>query len=166
MPKTTDARLAVWSVINNWSELNPGGISLFKRKLTHADDVGLLTSDITPGIGDMLAIEVLPMRTTPSWLTHRMQEAAYMLTVQIAGLKLPTMEATVEKLIRGLYQAAANPAAPATTYIKAATGYNPHSYEVTWQKTSVGDNPSKTKCWLVQINLGLRFQIDPFGAVP
>lgn len=162
--KTTDARLAVWAVINNWSELNPSGVSVFKRKLTHADDVGLLTSDINPGIGDMMAIEVLPVRTTPAWLTHRMQEAAYMLTIQLAGLKLPTLEATVEKLVRGLYQAA-DPSTPATTYIKAATGYNPHSYEVNWQKTAIGDGQSKSKCWLVQVNLGLRFQIDPFGAV-
>lgn len=164
--KTTDARLAVWAAINNWSELNPGGASVFKRKLTHADDVGLLMSDIPPGVGDMLAIEVLPVRTTPSWLVHRMQEASYMLTVQIAGLKLPTLEATVEKLIRGLYQAAADSNAPAQTYIKVATGYNPHSYDVTWQKSTVGDGQHKTKCWLVQVNLGLRFAVDPFGAVP
>ncbi len=161
--KTTDARLAVWAVINNWAELNPGGTSVFKRKLTHADDVGLLTNGINPGIGDMLAVEVLPVRTTPSWLVHRMQEASYMLTIQIAGLKLPTLEATVEKLIRGLYQAAADSNAPAQTYIKVATGYSPHTYDVSWQKTSVGDGQSKTKCWMVQINLGLRFQVEPFG---
>lgn len=161
--KTTDARLAIWSVINDWSELNPGGASVFKRKLTHADDVGLLTSGISPGIGDLLAVEVLPVRTTPSWLVQRMQEASYMLTIQIAGLVLPTLEATVEKLIRGLYQAAPDSDAPAQTYIKLATGYNPHSYEVNWQKTAIGDGQSKTKCWLVQVNVGLRFQIDPFG---
>ena len=162
--KTTAARLAVWAVINNWAELNPGGLSVFKRKVTHADDVGLLMSDIQPGLGDMMAVEVLPVRTTPTWLTHRMQEATCMLTIQIAGLKLATLETTVEKLIRGLYQAAADSNAPAQTYIKVATGYNPHSHDVTWQKTAVGDGQRKTKCWLVQVNLGLRFQVDPFGS--
>lgn len=164
--KTTEARLAAWAVIDRWPELNPGGVSLFKRKLTHAADVGLLMSALHPGIGDMLAIEVLPVRTTPSWLTHRLQEAAYSLTVQLAGLKLATLEAAVEKLIRGFYQAAPDAAAPAQTYLKIATGYNPSTYDVTWQKASVGDGQHKTKCWLVSINLGLRFQIDPFGAVP
>jgi hypothetical protein len=163
---TTDARLAIWAVIDHWPELNPGGTSVFKRKLTHADDVGLLMNSINPGIGDMLAIEVLPVRTTPTWLVHRMQEASYMLTIQIAGVRLPTIEATVEKLIRGLYQAAPDSSAPAQTYIKVATGYHPHSYDVTWQKSAVGDGQIKTKCWLVQINLGLRFQVDPFGATP
>ena len=164
MCKTTDARLAVWCVINHWPELNPDGVSVFKRKLTHADDVGLLMSAINPGVGDMLAIEVLPVRTTPTWLVQRMQEATYMLTIQIAGLILPTLEATVEKLIRGLYQSGADPGAPAQTYIKVATGYNPHSYEITWQKTAIGDTPHKTKCWLVQVNVGLRFQVEPFLA--
>lgn len=163
--KSTTARLAVWSVINNWSELNPSGTSLFKRKLTHADDVGLLMSDIGPGIGDMLAIEVLPVRTTPVWLVHRLQEATYMLTIQMAGLKLARMETAVEALIRGLYQAA-DPLTPTQSYVKVATGYHPHSYDVAWQKASVGDGQKKTKCWLATISLGLKFNVDPFGSVP
>jgi hypothetical protein len=157
--------MAVWAVINNWPELNPNGVSLFKRKLTHADDVGLLMSNISASIGDMLAVEVLPMRTTPAWLTHRMQDAAHMLTIQIAGLKLAVIEDVVEKLVRGLFQAA-DPATPNKSYVKAATGYHPQTYDVSYQKTSVGDGQHKTKCWLVQINLGLKFQVDPFGAVP
>lgn len=163
--RITNARLAVWDVINNWSELNPSGVSIFKRKLTHADDVGLLMSAISPGIGDLLAIEVLPVRTTPEKLLHRMQQASYMLTIQLAGLRLTTLEDTVEKLIRGLYQAA-DPDTPSISYIKAATGYHPQTYDIGWQKASIGDKQHKTKCWIVSVNLGLKFQVDPFGAAP
>lgn len=163
--KVTAARMAVWSVINNWSELNPAGASVFKRKLTHADDVGLLMSSINPGIADMVAIEVLPVRTTPQPLLHRMQQASYMLTIQLAGLKLATLEDTIEKLVRGLYQAA-DPLTPNVSYIKAATGYHPQTYDVSWQKATVGEAQRKTKCWLVSVNLGLKFQVDPFGTAP
>lgn len=161
--KATAARLAAWACVDNWPELNPDGVSIFKRKLTHADDVGMLMSDVPPGLGDMLAIEILPVRTTPTWLVHRMQEAEYTLTVQLAGLKLAVMEDAIEKLVRSFYQAT-DPATPAISYIRAATGYHPKTYDVSWQRASTGDTQRRTKCWIVTMNLGLTFQVDPFGA--
>lgn len=160
--KTTDARLAVWSVINNWGPLNPSGVSVFKRKLTHADDVGLLQNSIEAGLRDLVVIEVLPVRTAPVWQTHRMQEVPYSITLRIAGLKLIVLEQIVEETIRGLYQAA-DPLSPTVSYIRAATGRLPQGYEVAWAKDGMGKDRS-TKVWVATVQLGLLFNQDPFGA--
>ena len=160
--KTTLARLAVWDAIDNWSALNPAGVSVFKRKITHADDVGILTSQLDAGLGDMVVIEVLPVRTAPSWQTNRMQEVPYGITLRIAGLKLAALEQIVEDTIRGLYQAA-DPLTPTVSYIRAATGRLPHGYEVAWIKDGLGKD-KRTKAWVATIQLGLVFNTDPFGA--
>lgn len=160
--KTTEARLAVWSVINNWEPLNPAGVSVFKRKLTHADDVALFQNSIEAGLRDLVVIEVLPVRTAPAWQTHRMQEVPYSITLRIAGLKLGALEQIVEDTVRGLYQAA-DPLTPTVSYIRAATGRLPHGYEVSWAKDGLGKDKA-TKVWVATVQLGLVFNQDPFGA--
>ena len=160
--KTTDARLAVWSAINNWGPLNPAGVSVFKRKLTHADDVALLQNSMEAGLRDLVVIEVLPVRTAPVWQTHRMQDVPYSITVRIAGLKLAALEQIVEDTVRGLYQAA-DSQTPTISYIRAAMGRLPHGYEVSWTKDGMGKDKA-TKVWVATIQLGLVFTQDPFGA--
>jgi hypothetical protein len=159
--KTTTARLAVWAAIDNWAALNPGGVSVFKRKMTHANDVGTITSQLDAGLGDLVVCEVLPVKTTPVWQTHRMQDVPYAITIRIAGLKLAVLEQIVEDVIRGVYQAA-DPSTPTVSYVRAATGRLPQGYEVSWAKGGLG-NDSKTKAWVATIQLGLVFNTDPYG---
>ena len=160
--KTTDARLAVWAAINNWAALNPGGVSVFQRKITHANDVGTITSQLDAGLGDLVVVEVLPVRTTPVWQTHRMQDVPYGITIKLAGLKLATLEQIVEDTIRGVYQAA-DPLTPTVSYVRAATGRLPQGYEVSWAKDGLGEG-KRIKAWVATIQLGLIFNTDPFGA--
>jgi hypothetical protein len=156
----TDARLAIWSAINNWPDLNPLGVSVFARKVTHDDDVALIPSNQTSGIGDLTAVEVFPVNENPDWQTHKMQHVPYTVVVRIVTTKLATIEDLIQKTIKGLYQSGTT---ATVSYVKAATGYHPQSTRTTISRVSLGEKARKIKVWQADIAVLLQFNRDPFA---
>lgn len=162
MPSLTTAREALWSAIDNWPDLLPGGRPAFKRTIRHGDDEGLLMSAQDVGIGDLPAIEIAPARLEPRWYLQRNMEFPLVLDVKLIGLRLSELEDLVEKVWKAFYQAA--PAEhPTVCYLRAATGYYPTRLgPITTQVVQLGKE-RKTRAWLFTLQIGLKFLGDPLG---
>jgi hypothetical protein len=159
--KFTDARNAVWAAIDNWAALNPGGRSVFNRKITHGTNTANLENDVAPGLSDQIAIEIVPVNANPKWQTNRMQECSYFLGVKLVGQVLERLEQVVEDIWQGVYEAKAG--GTELSYVRTATGYHPQSLGITWTRTQSGNEQRKIRVWQATLSIGLRFNKDPLG---
>ena len=162
MPKTTDARIALWNAIESYPALNPNGTSVFKRKFKHeSGEGGTLQTIISTSLGDMPSIEILPGRQEFKWQTQRMADFPYNVDVRLVGSRLYRLEQFAQDIIKAAFQQGAG---SGMSFIKAATGYNPQSVLVSVPTLArIGDRTQAVKAWAITISIGLQFQFDPFG---
>jgi hypothetical protein len=162
--KTTDARIAMWNAIEACAALNPGGVSVFKRKFKHeTGEGGTLETIIQSGLGDMPSIEIMPGSQTFKWQTQRMAEFPYNVDVRLIHTRLYRLEQYAQDIIKAVWQQA--PPASAVPYIKSATGYNPQSVSVSVPTLAkIGDRTQAVKAWAMTLTFQLQFQYDPFGS--
>ena len=164
MPKTTDARRAMWDAIESFPALNPDGSSVFKRKFKHeSGDGGTLQTIIQSGIGDLPSIEILPGRQDFKFQTQRMADFPYTLDVRLIHTRLYRLEQYAQDLIKAVWQQC--PENSSVPFIKSATGYYPQSVAVSVPTLAkIGQHNQALKAWAITVTFQLQFQYDPFGS--
>ncbi len=159
----TTARLAAWDAIDNWPALNPGGKSVFRRKIKHEDDPALIPANQPIGIGDLPSIELLPLAENPKWEVNRMQEVPYSLGINLNAKSLEQLEQLIEDTIKAIWQCGPV-GTPGMSYVRTATGYLPLSAQTTMIRGPASkEKPGSPKSWGAMLTVLLRFNRDPLG---
>lgn len=162
--KTTDARTACWNAIEAYPSLNPGGVSVFKRKFKHeTGEGGTLQTIIAAGIGDLPSIEIKPGSQQFDWQTQRMAEFPYNVEITLIHTCLWKIEQYAQDIVKALWQQSAT--LNGMPYVRAATGYSPQQVSISAPTLAkISDRNQSTKAWKMVLNFLLKFQYDPFGS--
>lgn len=161
----TDARLSLWTAIDEWPDLADESTEtgrVFNATYRFDDEMALL-SEIVPSISDLPALVILPVSITPAWYTNEMQVWPLLLDVTLftQDWNLGQAEDLIERVCDAIYQA--HPEESSVPYVKTATGYYPQRLgPITFTPTSVG-SVSPIKVIQTKLTLALRLQKDVFA---
>lgn len=151
----TSARDSCWDAVLNWSALQEGGKSIFKRKYRFNDDA---SPEVSPVASQLPAIALFPTPgdSVAQDQLNRVHQFDYKLTFMVFSetWNLETHDDYWQQIMKALFQSAAN----GTPYVKAATGFDPR------ETFSIGVEQimlKETKALLTTINFTLRVRFDP-----
>lgn len=154
----TDARNACWDAVLNWSALQEGGESVFKRKYKFDDDD---SPEVNPVANQLPAIALFPSPgdSLANDVKNRLHEFEYRLSWMVftKTWNLTTHDTYWQQIMKAMFQSVSD-VTPGVTYIKAATGFDPRE---TFQISTDRIMLDKTKALLTTIGFTLRVRFDP-----
>lgn len=164
MALLTDARLSVWTAIDNHDELidlNSSTGRAFNATYRFDDEMALL-AEIRPALGDLPALAIFPASIRPVWWTNTQQHWPYFLDVTLwtQDWNLPQAESLIEKVCNAIFRA--HPEGSSVSYVKDACGYDPRLGDFAFVAARVGKD-SKLKVIETRLSIALLLNKDPFA---
>lgn len=161
MAALTDARNAIWDAVDNWSGLQSGGSSVFKRTYRFDGDD---SPEISPHPDQLPALAVEYADSTVFEAKNRTWEydAGFRFLFWTTSWNLVNCELYELELIKALFQSSAN----GTAYIVAATGFLPQNrfeIERTRVKISSPKGGQEVKAMETRIKFRLRVRFNALG---
>ena len=151
----TAARDACWDAVLNWSALQAGGMSIFKRKYRFSDDD---SPEVNPTKEQLPAIALFPTpgESLANDVLNRVHQFDYKLTFMVFSetWNLETHDDYWQQIIKALFQSALAD----VPYVKAATGFYPReAFAIGVERIKL----KETKALLTTISFMLRIRFDP-----